>query len=205
MADRFPLAVLASGSGSNLQAIIDAAAAPGYGAEVVVVISDRPGARALQRAVAAGIPTEIVPFRDYEDRSAFTAAICDAAERHGARAMVLAGFMRILSPVAMERFPDRIVNVHPALLPAFPGAHAVPEALAYGVKVTGVTVHLVDEKVDHGPIIAQETVPVLPGDTADTLHARIQLAEHELYPRVVEALARGELSVEGRIVHWSRL
>ncbi len=202
MADRFPIAVLVSGSGSNLQAILDAAADPGYAAEVAVVISDRPGVRALERATKAGVPTEVVRWADFDTREAFTAAICDTAERHGSRAMALAGFMRILSPVAMERFPDRIVNVHPALLPSFPGAHAVPQALAHGVKLTGVTVHLVDEKVDHGPIIYQEAVPVLSGDTTETLHARIQAVEHEALPRVVDALARNEISLEGRIVHW---
>lgn len=202
MADRFPIAVLVSGSGSNLQAILDAAADPGYGAEVAVVISDRPGVRALERATKAGVATEVVRWADFETREAFTAAICDAAERHGSRAMALAGFMRILSPVAMERFPDRIVNVHPALLPSFPGAHAVPQALSHGVKLTGVTVHLVDEKVDHGPIIYQEAVPVLAGDTAETLHARIQAVEHAAFPRVVDALARNEISLDGRIVRW---
>lgn len=202
MADRLPIAVLVSGSGSNLQAVLDAAADPGYSAEVVVVISDRPGVRALQRATEAGVPAVVVRWSDFERRESFTAAICDTARDHGARAMVLAGFMRILSPVAMERFPDRIVNVHPALLPSFPGAHAVPEALAHGVKLTGVTVHLVDEKVDHGPIIYQEAVPVMRGDTVDTLHARIQAVEHAALPRVVDALARGQITVDGRIVGW---
>ena len=116
--------------------------------------------------------------------------------------MVLAGFMRILAPVAIERFPLRILNVHPALLPAFPGAHAVQQALEHGVKLTGVTVHFVDEHVDHGPIIAQEAVRVLPDDDEAELHARIQKVEHDLYPRAVSAFARGKLSVSGRVVRW---
>ncbi len=205
MNERTPLAVLVSGSGSNLQAILDAAADPDYGAVVAVVISDRPEVRALERAASAGVPTRVVPWTGFQTRAEFTAAVCDAAATHGAEMMVLAGFMRILSPVAMVRFPDRIVNIHPALLPAFPGAHAVPDALEHGVKLTGVTVHLVDEEVDHGPIIYQEAVPVFPDDTEETLHARIQQVEHRVYPQVVDALARGSLAVDGRLVAWERV
>ena len=202
MTDRFPLAVLVSGNGSNLQAIFDAAADPAYSAEVVVVISDRSGVKALDLATAAGIPTSVVRWGDFEGPESFTVAVCDAAAQHGAAALVLAGFMRILSALAMERYPDRIVNIHPALLPAFPGTNAVGQALAHGVKVTGVTVHLVDEKVDHGPIIQQAAVPVLAGDSHESLRARIQAVEHEMYPRIVDALARDEISVDGRIVTW---
>ena len=205
MTDRTPLAVLVSGSGSNLQAILDASADSAYGAAVAVVISDRPGIRALERAASAGIPTQVVPWSAHETRAEFTSAVCNAAAAHGAEMMVLAGFMRILAPVAMARFPDRIVNIHPALLPAFPGAHAVSEALAHGVKLTGVTVHLVDEEVDHGPIIYQEAVPVFANDTEETLHARIQAVEHRVYPQVVDALARGSLEVDGRLVAWERV
>lgn len=198
-----PIAVLVSGSGSNLQAIIDAAASdPEFGAEIKVVLSDRPGVRGLTRAQAAGIPTEVVLWRDHPDRHAFSSAVCDAAERHGAEALVLAGFMRVLAPVAVERFPERILNIHPALLPSFPGAHAVADALSYGVRVSGVTVHFVDAEVDHGPIIAQRAVPVFPDDTEDSLHARIQVEEHDLYPQVVKALVHGRLRVDGRRVHW---
>ncbi len=136
------------------------------------------------------------------DREAFTIAVCDTAEQHGAQALVLAGFMRVLAPVAMRRFPHRILNIHPSLLPSFPGSHAVEEALAHGVKVTGVTVHFVDEQVDHGPIIAQQAVAVLEGDTSDTLHSRIQVEEHRLYPEVVAAFARHRLRVDGRSVVW---
>ncbi len=195
--------MLVSGSGSNLQALIDATARdPGFGARIVVVVSDRFGVKALERARGAGIRTEVVDWALFDDRDAFTLAICDTVERAGAEAMVLAGFMRILAPEAIHRFPLRILNVHPALLPAFPGAHAVRQALDHGVKVTGVTVHFVDEHVDHGPIIAQEAVRVLPDDDEDALHARIRQVEHRLYPRAVSAFARGRLSVSGRHVRW---
>ena len=199
---RLPVAVLVSGSGSNLQALLDAATGHDFGAEIVGVVSDRPGIRALDRAGRAGIPSEIVSWSDFADRVAFTGAICDTAERLGAEVMALAGFMRVLSPNAIERFPNRIVNIHPALLPAFPGEHAVADALEYGVKLTGVTVHFVDEQVDHGPIIYQEVVRVHPRDTAADLHARIQEVEHRVYPEVLDALARGRLRIDGRRVHW---
>ena len=202
MTDHYPVAVLVSGNGSNLQAILDAAEAPGYGAEVAVVISDRPDVKALDRAEAAGVPAAVVDWSMMSDRDTFTAAVCDVAEAHGARALVLAGFMRVLGPSAIARFPDRILNIHPALLPSFPGLEAVGKAVAHGVKVSGVTVHFVDEEVDHGPIIAQEIVPVLPDDTEDTLHARIQEIEHDVYPRVLDALARGRLRIDGRVVRW---
>ena len=199
---RLPVAVLASGSGSNLQALLDASARYDFGASIVAVISDRPGARALERAASAGVSTEIVDWADYADRISFTNAICDAAERLGAEVLVLAGFMRVLSPVAIERFPSRILNIHPGLLPAFPGERAVADALEFGVKLTGVTVHFVDEKIDHGPIIYQEVVRVHPGDTVRDLHTRIQEVEHRVYPEVLDALAHGRLRVEGRQVHW---
>ncbi|MGH8924117.1 MAG: phosphoribosylglycinamide formyltransferase [Acidimicrobiia bacterium] len=188
-------AVLASGSGSNLAALI--------GADIdnpAVVITDVE-CGAQERARMAGIPTELVPFR--ADRTAFTESILKAASTNHAEALVLAGFMRILGPVALQTFPDRIVNIHPSLLPSFPGRHAVEAALAAGVKITGVTVHFVDELVDHGPIIAQQAVPVLPDDDVDSLHARIQTEEHQLYPRVVDALLQGRLVVNERRVTWT--
>jgi phosphoribosylglycinamide formyltransferase-1 len=196
-----PIAVLISGSGSNLQALLDS---PGHGVDFVisVVVSDRPGVRGLERGAGAGVSTEMVAWSDFDSRGEFTAAVCDAAEEHGARALVLAGFMRVLAPIAIERFPNAIINVHPALLPAFPGAHAVEDAMAYGVTVTGVTVHFVDEKVDHGPIILQEAVAVYLDDDTESLHARIQAVEHRILPHVVGAYARGILTVEGRYVRW---
>jgi phosphoribosylglycinamide formyltransferase-1 len=197
------VAVLVSGSGSNLQALLDASAGdPGFGARIVVVISDRPGVAALERATRAGVPAEVVRWVEFGDRESFSVAICDTAERYGAEALILAGFMRILSPTAIDRYPNRIINIHPALLPAFPGAHAVPAALAHGVKVSGVSVHFVDDEVDHGPIIAQRAVPVQADDSEETLHARIRKEEHLLFPQVVKAFAAGRLRVDGRRVIW---
>ncbi len=203
MFEPLPIAVLISGGGTNLQALIDAERASSLGYRIVVVISDRPMVGGLERAAAASIATEVVDWAGCPSRESFTDAICDRAEQHGARGLVLAGFMRILAPRAMERFPHAIINIHPALLPSFPGARAVPLALEHGVTLTGVTVHFVDEQVDHGPIIAQEAVPVLPGDDADRLHARIRTVEHRLYPKVVDAFGRGELRVEGRQVRFA--
>lgn len=197
-------AVLISGSGSNLQAILDVRANdPHYPAEPVLVVSDRPGVAGLARAHDAGIVTEVVDWSDHPDRSAFTKAICDVLDDHRVELVVLAGFMRILSEEAVRRFPNAILNIHPALLPAFPGAHAVEKALAYGVKTTGVTVHFVDEHVDSGPIIAQEAVPVMAADSVATLHGRIQTIEHRLYPKCVAAAAAGRLRVQGRTVVWN--
>ena len=197
----FPLAVLISGSGSNLQALLDS---EGYGADFIVsvVISDRHGVRGLERARDAGIDTDVVQWTDFDSRTEFTAALCSAADRFDVRALVLAGFMRILAPNAMAHFPEAIINVHPALLPAFPGAHAVEHALEHGVTLTGVTVHFVDELVDHGSIILQEAVAVHPDDDRDSLHARIQEVEHRVLPEVIAAFARGNLTVHGRYVRW---
>ncbi|HJR92139.1 MAG TPA: phosphoribosylglycinamide formyltransferase [Acidimicrobiia bacterium] len=183
------IAVLVSGSGSNLQALIDHRGA--Y--EIVVVVSDRRHVKALDRAEAAGLSTRLVEWEG--DRATFTTAVCDVVDQAGAELMVLAGFMRILGPEAIARFPGRILNIHPSLLPAFPGARAVGQALEAGVAATGVTVHVVDEHVDHGPIVAQVEVPVLDGDDEASLHARIQVQEHLLYPRVVDRFARGEIGV----------
>lgn len=177
--------MLVSGSGSNLQALLDRR---GTRYEVVLVLADRPGVLALDRAERAGVPTVVVPWAG--DRTAFTSAVCDEVEKSSAAYVVLAGFMRILGPEAIRRFERRIVNVHPSLLPAFPGARAVAQALEAGVTETGVTVHFVDEQVDHGPIIAQVRVPVRDGDDEATLHARIQEQEHRIYPEVVAELGR---------------
>jgi phosphoribosylglycinamide formyltransferase 1 len=190
--------VLASGSGTNLQALLNVA---GIKSQIAVVVSDRPDAGALTRASSAGIPTAVVRYRDYPDRASFSMAVADVIEASGAKGVVLAGFMRILSPEFIARFPDRILNVHPSLLPAFPGARAVEDALAHGVRVTGVTVHFVDEQVDHGPVIAQVPVEVEEGDDARSLHRRIQTVEHDLYPRVVQAFLAGDIYVvDGRVV-----
>ena len=200
MPDPLPLAVLISGSGSNLQALIDARHRGDTACSIEVVIADRADAGGLERARVAGIETRVVAWSDHPDRTSFTEAVCNAAGEFRVSGLVLAGFMRILSPLAVERYPDAIINVHPALLPAFPGARAVEAALEYGVAVTGVTVHFIDEEVDHGPIIAQEAVRVLPDDDAATLHARIQAVEHRLLPEVVDAFCRGLITVDGRHV-----
>lgn len=194
-----PLAVLVSGEGSNLQALIDHRD-PTY--KISVVISDRPGVGAFDKARRADIPIEVVDWKDFGSRDDFTAAVCDTAMTYSVRGLVLAGFMRILAPTAMESFPDAIINIHPALLPSFPGAHAVEQALEFGVTYTGVTVHFVDEQVDHGPIIAQRPVRVHPGDDADTLHTRIQEVEHELLPEVVAAFCRGDVRIVDGEATW---
>ncbi|HEU4895028.1 MAG TPA: phosphoribosylglycinamide formyltransferase [Acidimicrobiia bacterium] len=189
--------MLASGSGSNLQALLDT---PEVRPHIVLVASDRPDARALERANAHGVPTRTVPWSDHDDRDAFSAAVADVIEASGAKGVVLAGFMRVLGPSFVSRFPNRILNIHPSLLPAFPGAHAVEAALEHGVTVSGVTVHIVDEGVDTGPIVAQVPVPVEPDDTVETLHARIQMEEHRIYPEVVAAFVQGRLEVVDRKV-----
>ncbi len=192
-----PIAVLISGSGSNLQALIDHTTGA-Y--RIAVVIADRTDAYGLVRAVEAGIPTAVVGYEGWDQRDRFTGAICDIASEHEAAALVLAGFMRILGAHAMGRFPEAIINVHPSLLPSFPGTSAVEQAIEHGVKQTGVTIHFVDEQVDHGPIIAQRSVPVLETDDAASLHARIQQVEHVLLPDVIDQFARGSLDVHGRLV-----
>lgn len=195
------LAVLVSGSGTNLQALVDAIAADDdFGGRIVVVGSDQPDAGGLERARDAGIPTVSRALGDHPDRAVWEAALVDDLTGHEPEAVVLAGFMRIVSGRFLSRWPDRVVNTHPSLLPAFPGAHAVREALEHGVKVTGSTVHLVDEQVDHGPIIAQRAVEVRPDDTEETLHGRIKAVEHELLPACVRLMCQGRLRVEGRHV-----
>jgi phosphoribosylglycinamide formyltransferase-1 len=185
-----PIAVLVSGRGSNLRRILEREAGSAYRVAVVIADRDAPG---LEWAEQHNVPTRIVRWSDHSNRTEFTAALCDEIESYGCRLVVLAGFMRILAPVAIERFPERIINVHPSLLPAFPGAHAVEDALRAGVTETGVTVHIVVEDVDAGPILAQRSVAILPGDDADRLHARIQEQEHELFPEVLDTIARGLL------------
>lgn len=168
---------------------------------VVGVIADRADAGALQRAARAGVASRVIEWGDSADRVAFTEALCDAAAAFRPDYIVLAGFMRILAPVAMDRYPNRIINIHPSLLPAFAGAHAVRDALTHGVKVTGVTIHFVSEELDGGPIICQEAVEVLPGDDEAELHGRLQRVEHRLLPQVVQDLATGILEVSGRTVY----
>ncbi|MFY9588235.1 MAG: phosphoribosylglycinamide formyltransferase [Actinomycetota bacterium] len=195
---RLRVGVLLSGSGTNLQAILDAA---GAAYQVAVVVSDRADALGLERARSAGVPAVHVDPTSHVGRDAFNAALVDALRAHDVELVCLAGFMRILAPNFVRAFENRILNIHPALLPAFPGGHAVADALAWGAKVTGTTVHLVDEEVDHGPIVFQEAVPIEPGDTEETLHERIKVVEHRLYPRAINLFAAGRIKIEGRIVH----
>ena len=192
------MAVLVSGHGSNLQALIDAAAEPAYGARVVLVVSDRPDAYGLERARSRGIDTAVVRLEDHPDRPSFDRALRDLVAAARPDVVCLAGFMRILGPEFVRAFPNRIVNTHPSLLPAFRGAHAVREALAYGVRVTGCTVHLIDEEVDHGPVLLQAPVPVLDGDDEASLHDRIKREEHRLLPAAARLVAEGRVRVDGR-------
>lgn len=180
------LVVLASGSGSTLQAVIDAAAQPGFGAHVVAAGTDRPGSAAMDRAEAAGIPTFAVAMAAHPNRAAWDEALAEAIAGYRPDLVVLAGFMRVLAAGTVTRFD--MVNTHPSLLPSFPGAHAIEDALAHGVKVTGVTVHRVDAGLDSGPILAQAAVPVLDGDTPDTLRERIQAVEKPLFVDTIRQL-----------------
>jgi len=196
--------VLVSGNGTNLQALLDAEArgelAP---ATISLVISNKPGVPALDRASQAGVPSKVVEHRGL-DRVAFEDALLAVLDAHAIEAVVLAGFMRVLTAHFCARYPLRIINTHPSLLPAFPGKDAVGQALAHGVKVAGATIHFVDASLDGGPIIEQEPVPVLETDDAYWLHNRIQTVEHRLLPQVVRSLARGELSCQGRVVTRAR-
>jgi phosphoribosylglycinamide formyltransferase-1 len=191
------LGVLASGGGTNLQAILDAVATGSLDARVVVVIANVPGAGALERARAAGIEALVLDHKAYPDRRAFDAAVVEALRARGVQVVVLAGFMRVVTSVLLEAFPWRVVNIHPALLPAFPGIHAQAQALRHGVRVAGCTVHFVDGGTDTGPIIAQASVPVLEDDDVATLTARILEEEHRLLPSVLQWIAEDRVRVEG--------
>ena len=200
------VAVLVSGTGSNLQAIIDAVTAGRLRCDVRLVLSNRPGAGALERARKAGVPTRVIEHRGFPSREAFDGAVVEALREAGTDLVVLAGFDRLVTRVLIDAFPGRIMNIHPALLPAFKGLHAQRQAADYGVKVAGATVHFVDEQTDHGPIIVQGAVPVLPDDDEETLRARILTVEHEIYPRAIQLFVEGRLEVRGRrvIVHGPR-
>ncbi|MBI1845801.1 MAG: phosphoribosylglycinamide formyltransferase [Candidatus Rokubacteria bacterium] len=200
MSGRLRVGVLASGRGSNLQALLDACRQPGFPAEVVVVVSDREAAPALARAAAAGVPAVFLNPKDHADRAGYDAALLGCLAGHGVELTCLAGFMRILGPAFVRALSGRLMNVHPSLLPAFPGLAAQRQALEHGVKVAGATVHFVDEGVDTGPIIAQSGVPVLDGDSEASLAARILVEEHRIYPEAVRLFALGRLRVAGRRV-----
>jgi phosphoribosylglycinamide formyltransferase-1 len=200
MTRRLRLGVLASGGGTNLQAIIDRCRNTSIPAQIAVVIANNPDAGALDRARQAGIPARCINHRDFSGREAFDTALVTALQEAEVDLVVLAGFMRIITRVMLEAFPLRIINIHPALLPAFPGLHVQQQAIDYGARFSGCTVHYVDGGVDTGPIIIQAVVPVLPGDTADSLAARILEQEHSIYPRAIQLIAEGRVRVDGRIV-----
>src|SRR5258706_4684667 len=180
-----------SGSGTNLQALNDAIAARELDARIAVVVSNQAAAGGLARARTRGIPTVVVPHGDFPSRAAFDARLVEVLHAHGVELVVLAGFMRLVTPVLLAAFPARVLNIHPALLPAFPGLHAERQALAHGARVTGVTVHFVDQHADHGPIILQVAVPILPYDDDRRLHLPIQRPEPCAYARAVQLIAQG--------------
>ncbi len=196
------LGVLGSGAGSNMQSIVDAIAAGTLDADIKVVLADVADAKILDRAKKHGIPCQFLDCAPWKTK------LADAAEENcirilkeaGVDTVVLAGFMRIVKPKLLEAFPNRVINIHPAILPAFPGIHSWTQALDYGCKVAGVTVHFVDAGTDSGPILVQKTVPVLEDDTPETLHARIQVQEHLAYPEALNIIASGKYRIEGRRV-----
>ncbi len=201
MSENLKVGVLISGSGTNLQAIIDAAA-EGLPVDIVQVVSSRPDAYGIERAKAAGIPVLVLNRDIYADTRAADTMIADTLKAAGVEYVVMAGYMRLLTGVLLDAFPNRILNLHPALLPSFKGAHAIQDAFDYGVKVTGVTVHFANEEYDKGPIVAQRAVIVREDDTVDTLEERIHEVEHELYPQVLGWLADKRITVsDDGIVH----
>jgi phosphoribosylglycinamide formyltransferase-1 len=202
MAERAPvkLGVLISGTGTNLQAIIDALERRELRAEIRVVISNRPGVQGLERARNHGIASRVIEHRGFASREDFDRALVAALVEHSVELVVCAGFMRLLSPVMLAAFPDRVMNIHPALVPAFPGIHAQKAALEYGVRFTGCTVFFVREGVDDGPIIVQAVVPVMPGDNEASLSERIRAQEHRIYPWAIQLYQEGRLTIEGRTV-----
>jgi phosphoribosylglycinamide formyltransferase-1 len=191
----FVIGVLVSGSGTNLQAVIDAVASGRLRAKIGVVISNVAAAKALERARNAGVEAVVIDHKAHPSREAFDAALVEVLRAHDVSCVVLAGFMRLITPVLLDAFPHRVVNIHPALLPSFPGVHAQAQALAYGVRVSGCTVHLVDAGMDTGPILAQAAVPVLDGDDEAALRDRILVKEHELLPTVLQWLADDRVEV----------
>ncbi len=194
------LGILCSGRGTNLQSIITAVNRGEIAADIAVVISDKPDAAALTRAEKAGLPAVCIDRRRFADRDAFEAALIGELQKRGVTLVILAGFMRLLGKTFLHVYGGRTMNIHPALLPAFPGAHAHRDTIAYGVKVSGCTVHFVDEGMDTGPIILQAAVPVLDDDTEETLAARILVEEHKIYPQAIKLYCEGLLCIVGRKV-----
>lgn len=196
------IAVLCSGQGTNLQAILDAIRSGKLRARVAIVVSDRNDAPAIKRASKAGVEAHFLDPKSHADRADYEGVLIRLLEEHQVELICLAGFMRLLSRMFVQRYPNRILNVHPALLPAFPGAHAVRDALLWGVKVTGVSVHFVDEEMDHGPIILQETIAIDPRDNEETLLQKLHRVEHRLYPQAIQGVLEGNFRVVGRKVEY---
>lgn len=194
------LAVLVSGGGSNLQSIIDKIEQGVLDAEIKLVVSNKADAYGLVRAQRHGLAHLAIDHKQYDTREGFDAAMVAAIQAAGADTIIMAGFMRIITPVFLNAFPGRVINIHPALLPSFPGVRGQADAAAHGVRIAGCTVHFVDEKMDHGPIVIQAAVPALPGDTEDTLGPRILRLEHRIFPQAIQWLAEGRLIIEGRHV-----
>ncbi|MEJ5339172.1 MAG: phosphoribosylglycinamide formyltransferase [Aquificaceae bacterium] len=194
------LGVLVSGRGSNLQAIIDSIEAGRLKDRIALVICDREGAQAIDRCVRHGIPYRVTKRRDFDSKEDFERALVEAMKKAGVELIVLAGFMRVLSPLFLRHFPMRVINIHPSLIPAFQGMHAQRQALEYGAKISGCSVHFVTEELDNGPVIAQACVPVLPEDTEDSLSERILAHEHRILPQVIRWISEGRVRVEGRKV-----
>lgn len=198
------LVVLVSGAGTNLQALLDACADPGYGAQVVAVGADRDGIEGLERARRAGVPTFVERLKERPTRADWDRALTDAVAAHEPDLVVLAGFMKLVGPAFLDRFAGRVVNTHPALCPAFPGTNGPADALAYGVKVTGATLFVVDAGVDTGPIVAQTVVPVEDDDDVEVLHERIKGAERAMLVEAIGRIARDGMSIEGRRIRFGR-
>lgn len=194
------IAVFVSGNGTNLQAIIDAVSRGDIKCDIKLVVSNNKDAYALTRAKKNGIETFVLDHKSFKSREEYDKEIIKQLERKKIDLVVLAGFMRLVSPYFLRKYQNRMINVHPALLPSFKGTHGIKDAFEYGVKVTGVTVHLVDEELDHGPIILQEAVPVKEDDTMETLEEKIHKIEHKLYPRAIGLFADGKIKVEGNKV-----
>ncbi len=205
MAGKLPIAVLVSGGGTNLQAIIDAIESGKLDARIELVLSNRADAYGLVRAKNHGIPAHVLDHKEFVSREAFDEAVVALLRSRGVALVVLAGFMRLLSPVFVKAFSNRIMNIHPALLPSFPGLHVQKRAVEHGVRFSGCTVHFVNEECDEGPIIIQAVVPVFPDDTEESLAARILTQEHRIYPRAIQLYSEGRLRVEGRRVWVDRL
>ena len=197
------LAVLASGSGTNFQAMVDAVRRGALDADIRIVICNRPGAGVIDRAKAAGVICAVMDHKLWPSREAYDQAVADAVRKSGADTVALAGYMRMLTPVFLNAFPHRVINIHPALLPSFPGVHGAAEAQAWGVKITGCTVHLVDEIMDHGSVIVQAAVPAIAGEPVDDLQNRIHAQEHRIYPQALQWFAENRIQMDagGRSLH----